>query len=234
MTRKDKVDKLFHENKKLVYDVVNKRFDAYNEKYKELGIEREDLYQMGFIGLFKAAKKFDEKRNLKFSTYAFPLIYGEIQNTLRYDANINIPREALAIALKIKKDDTINFGKITVKEIMEKHEITEYIAKAVRFALDVQYISAEKVVTDSGGNADLTLKETLSSDYNLEEDVESNVLLKEKLSMLDEREKKIVLLTAEGLKQREVANIIGIKQPHVCRIYKDAIKKMQEGELINV
>lgn len=237
MNRKDKVDKLFEENMNLVYFVVNKKIDKHNKRYKELGVDEEDLRQLGFIGLLKACKKFNESKGIKFSTYAVPLIYGEITNNLRDDTNITIPREAMSIALKIKqKVEKQDYEIPEIEEIMEEYEVSNYIAEAVIFSLKLKYVSAEKVVYNEGsaGNTQITLKEMLTDNFNLQNTVEANVIVKEKLSILDERERKIVLLTSEGLKQREIANIIGIKQPHVCRIYKDAIKKMQEGELINV
>lgn len=231
MNRKDKVDKLFEENMKLVYFVVEKKLNKNTARYKELGVENEDLHQLGFIGLFKACQRFKDGYGA-FSTYAVPLIYGEIANALRDEPNIKIPREALSIALKIKQKDEIW---PTSQEIMEEYDISEYTANAVIFALNVKYRSFEKPITNNSDNNEKFLADIIPANYDLQRDVENKMLIQEKLLLLDEKEKTVVFMTLNGIKQREIAEKLGVSQPSAGRIYKRAMLKLkEERELVNV
>lgn len=232
MNRKDKVDKLFEENMKLVYFVVEKKLNKNIARYKELGVENEDLHQLGFIGLFKACQRFKDGYGA-FSTYAVPLIYGEIANALRDEPNIKIPREALSIALKIKQKGELNWP--PVKEIMEEYDVSEYTADAVIFALNVKYRSFEMPVTDNSDGREKYLSDIIPTNYDLQLSVENKLLIQERLSALDEIEKIVVFMTLNGDKQREIAKKIGVSQPSAGRIYKRAMLKLkEERDLVNV
>ena len=177
---------LFKENSPLIKSLI--------KRFLHKGIEYDDLYQIGTIGLLKAIKNFDVSFNVKFSTYVVPMVIGEIKRFMRDDGAIKVSRTIKTMNLKIKKFieqfSKDNFRKPTPAEISAEFNIDE---AEVIFIMDsaAMPISIYTPLEDDSKN--LLLLDRIHPD-NSHEDMIDNLLLKETLKSLDKRDKKIILL----------------------------------------
>ena len=214
---------LVEENAGLVWCIV-KRF--YNR-----GAEAEDLFQIGNIGLLKAIDKFDLSYEVKFSTYAVPMTIGEIRRFLRDNNAIRISRSVRDLAyrsLQAREElIAIKEGEPTVEEIAQRLGEKK---EAVLHAMDaiVEPISLYEPVYNDNGDA-LYLMDQLSDTSSGDEGWLENIVLKEALNQLSERERKIIQLRFYRNKtQMEIASEIGISQAQVSRLEKAALEKMRK------
>ena len=210
-------------NLRLVLSVI-KRFSASNEN-------ADDLFQIGCIGLMKAIDNFDTKLGVKFSTYAVPMILGEIRRYLRDNNSIRVSRSLRDTAYK-----AIYARENYMKKILKEptiHEIAEEIGisrEDIVFAMDAiqSPVSLYDPVYTEGGDT-LYVMDQISDKKNKEEYWVESIALEESMKCLDEREKHIVQLRFfEGRTQMEVAEEIGISQAQVSRLEKNALKTMRQ------
>ncbi len=205
-------------NLRLVLSVV--------QKFANRGENLDDLFQVGCIGLIKAIDNFDLSQNVKFSTYAVPMIIGEIRRYLRDNNSMRISRslkDTAYKALKIKEKYINNNQKEpTLEEIAKELSITK---EELVFALDSiqEPISLyEPVFQDSTDT--MYVVEKLYDHKSSENVWLEEISLKDALSRLTKREKEILYLRYyKGKTQMEVARIVGISQAQVSRIEKSAI-----------
>ena len=209
-------------NLRLVLSVI-KRFSSSNENV-------DDLFQIGCIGLMKAIDNFNTELDVKFSTYAVPMIIGEIRRYLRDNNAIRVSRSLRDTAYKAiyaKENYTRkNLREPTINEIAEEIGIPK---EEIVYAMDAiqSPVSLYDPVYTEGGDA-LYVMDQISDKKNKEENWVEVISLKEAMKRLDEREKHIIELRFyEGKTQMEVASEIGISQAQVSRLEKNALKNMR-------
>lgn len=209
-------------NLRLVLSVI-KRFQNSNEN-------ADDLFQIGCIGLMKAIDNFDTSLNVRFSTYAVPMIIGEIRRYLRDNNSIRVSRSLRDIAYK-----AIYTRESYMKKYLKEPEVAEIAkeigvdAEMVVYAMDAiqSPISLFEPVYTEGGDT-LYVMDQISDKKNKEEHWIENLSLREAMKRLGEREKYIIdLRFFEGKTQMEVAEEIGISQAQVSRLEKNALKSMK-------
>ncbi|NMB08777.1 MAG: RNA polymerase sporulation sigma factor SigF [Tissierellia bacterium] len=198
--------------------------------FSNRGYDMEDLFQIGSIGLLKAIDKFDTSFNVKFSTYAVPMIAGEIKRFLRDDGMLKVSRSLKQTANRVKYTHE-NLSKIlgrepTIQEISDELQIDkEEIVMALESSYQPDYLY--DIVHQDGGNP-LKIIDKISLDEEQEEDIIDNIILKEILSHLKERDRQIIILRYfKDKTQVEVAKLLGISQVQVSRIEKRIIEEIK-------
>ncbi len=201
------------------------------QKFSNRGENVDDLFQVGCIGLIKSIDNFDTSLNVKFSTYAVPMIIGEIRRYLRDNNSIRVSRSLRDIAYKAlqakEKLMAANEKEPTVSEIakeigMEKEDVV--------FALDAiqEPVSLFEPVYNDGGDA-IYVMDQIGDDKNNDESWIEEISLREAMKKLNPREKRIVNLRFfKGKTQMEVASQIGISQAQVSRLEKSAMAHMKK------
>ena len=219
---KEAREKYIQGNLRLVLSILQ-RFSSANENI-------DDLFQIGCIGLIKAVDNFDDTLNVKFSTYAVPMISGELKRFLRDNAAIRVSRSIKDIAYKAIycKESIIKTTnrEPTVAEIAERIGVTP---EEVVYALDAiqSPVSLFEPVYDQGGDT-LYVMDQISDKKNKEEKWVESIVLNEALDGLSERERKIIdMRFFNGKTQMEIADEIGISQAQVSRLEKNAIRSMR-------
>ena len=219
---KEARDTLFRENTGLIYSTV-KRFQGR-------GVEREDLFQIGSIGLLKAVDHFDTSFEVKFSTYAVPMIIGEIRRYLRDNNSIRVSRSLRDIAYKTiyTRENYMrqHLKEPTIAEIADEIGIDK---EMIVYALDAiqSPVSLFEPVYSEGGDT-LYVMDQISDKKNLEENWVEDISLRDAMNRLGERERHIIdLRFYEGKTQMEVADEIGISQAQVSRLEKHALRSMR-------
>lgn len=210
-------------NLRLVLSVI-KRFSASNENV-------DDLFQIGCIGLMKAIDNFDTELGVKFSTYAVPMILGEIRRYLRDNNAIRVSRSLRDTAYKViyAKEHYIkqNLREPTINEIAEEIGISKEDIVLAMDAIQSPVSLYEPVYTEGGDT--LYVMDQISDKKNKEENWVESIALAESMKHLDAREKHIVRLRFfEGRTQMEVAGEIGISQAQVSRLEKNALRTMRQ------
>ncbi len=210
-------------NLRLVLSVI-KRFSNNNEN-------PDDLFQIGCIGLIKAVNNFNTELDVKFSTYAVPMIIGEIRRYMRDNNSIRVSRSLRDTAYKAiyAKENYLkkNLREPTVQEIAEEIGIAK---EDIVFALDAiqMPVSLQEPVYNDSGDA-LYVMDQISDKKNREERWIENLSLEAAMERLGEREKYIISLRFfEGKTQMEVAEEIKISQAQVSRLEKNALKTMRQ------
>jgi len=200
------------------------------KRYKNRGVEYDDLFQLASIGFLKAIKNFDASYNVKFSTYAVPMIIGEIKRHMRDDGYIKVSRALKILSGRINRfvDAYIkkNNNSPTVKEIAQEFNLEE---SEVVFAMDSNKMPVslyEK--TDSQNDKSLSLLDKLSL-KTTSDDIADKITLKEIINNLSERERKIVILRYfKDFTQSEVAKELCVSQVQVSRLETKIIEKIKE------
>ncbi len=210
-------------NLRLVLSVI-KRFSASNEN-------ADDLFQIGCVGLMKAVDNFDPDREVKFSTYAVPMIVGEIRRYLRDNNSIRVSRSLRDTAYKAiyAKENYIkkNMKEPTVQEIADEIGIAK---EDIVLAMDAiqNPVSLYEPVYSEGGDM-LYVMDQVSDKKNREENWVEELSLEAAMEQLGERERHIIRLRFfEGKTQMEVAQEISISQAQVSRLEKNALKTMRQ------
>lgn len=209
-------------NLRLVLSVI-KRFHSSNENV-------DDLFQIGCIGLIKAIDHFDSTLNVKFSTYAVPMIIGEIRRFLRDNNTIRVSRSLKDTAYKAiytrEYMTRNNLKEPTINEVAEEIGIAK---EDVVYALDAiqSPMSLYEPVYTEGGDT-LYVMDQVSDKKNKEENWVEHLSLSEAMKHLNNRENEIISLRFfEGKTQMEVADMIGISQAQVSRLEKNALRVMK-------
>ena len=195
-----------------------------------LPIYPDDLFQIGCIGLMKAIDNFNTELDVKFSTYAVPMIIGEIRRFLRDNNSIRVSRSLKDTAYKaIYAKENLTKKNLKEPTIMEIAEEIGVSKEDIVYALDaIQNPMSlyEPVYTDGGDT--LYVMDQVSDKKNKEETWVEHLSLREAMKRLNERENEIITLRFfEGKTQMEVAEIIGISQAQVSRLEKNALKVMR-------
>lgn len=209
-------------NLRLVLSVI-KRFSSSNENV-------DDLFQIGCIGLIKAIDNFDSSLNVKFSTYAVPMIIGEIRRFLRDNNSIRVSRSLKDTAYKaIYAKDALtrrNAKEPTLEEIASEVGIAKEDIAYAMDAIQSPMSLYEPIFTDGGDT--LYVMDQISDKKNKEETWVEHLSLSEAMKRLDTRENEIITLRFfEGKTQMEVAEMIGISQAQVSRLEKNALRTMR-------
>ncbi len=210
-------------NLRLVLSVIQ-RFSHRNEN-------ADDLFQVGCVGLIKAIDNFDLSLNVQFSTYAVPMIIGEIRRYLRDNNALRVSRSLKDIAYKALYAKELlmnsNSKEPTIQEIADKLDVPK---EDVVFALDAisDPVSLSEPVYHDGGEAVYVMDQVKDS-KNTDDNWLQNIALSEAMKHLCNREKHILdLRFFEGKTQMEVADEIGISQAQVSRLEKSALKHMRK------
>ncbi|MGK0467771.1 RNA polymerase sporulation sigma factor SigF [Clostridium sp.] len=204
---------------------------SISKKFLNRGYEYDDIFQIGCIGLVKAIKNFDTKYNVKFSTYAVPMIIGEIKRFLRDDGIIKVSRSVKNTARKLHYDkDTLTkeLGRDpTIEELSVFSGVQkEDIVYALESASNMQYLF-DTIHQEDG--APVLLIDKLSEKYEEDNEVLDKIALKEALSKLDSKSRQIIMLRYfKDNTQIQVAKMMGISQVQVSRIEKKVLKIMKE------
>ena len=216
-------EKFIQGNLRLVLSVIQ-RFSNRNEN-------ADDLFQVGCVGLIKAIDNFDLSLNVQFSTYAVPMIIGEIRRYLRDNNALRVSRSLKDIAYKALYAKELltnaNSREPTLAEIAAKIEVPE---EDVVFALDAisDPVSLFEPIYHDGGEAVFVMDQVKDS-KNTDENWLTGIAIGEAMKHLCEREKMILgMRFFDGKTQMEVADEIGISQAQVSRLEKSALKHMRK------
>lgn len=214
---------LVDENLGLVKSLVS-RFD-------NRGYERDDIFQLGSIGLIKAIHKFDSSYGVRFSTYAVPMIIGEIKRFLRDDGIIKVSRNLKQTATKVKytKESLLKrFGREpTINEIADELNIDkEDIVLALESNIQPDYLY--DVIHQNDGSPIHLIDKISETKSDNNEQIIDNIALKQAISKLKPRERQIIVLRYfKDKTQSEIAKGLGISQVQVSRIEKKVLGIMK-------
>lgn len=211
-------------NLRLVLSVI-KRFNNRGENI-------DDLFQVGCIGLIKAIDNFDLSHNVRFSTYAVPMIIGEIRRYLRDNNSIRVSRsmkDTAYKALQVRERLTAeNSQEPTIAEIAKEVGVDK---EEIIFALESiqEPVSLFEPIYNDGGDA-LYVVDQVRDEKNIDEKWIEKITLEDSINNLSEREKQIVdMRFYKGKTQMEVADEIGISQAQVSRLEKSALNQLKKG-----
>lgn len=213
-------DRLLQENSGLIWSVVG-RFRGRGEP--------EDLYQIGAIGLLKCIEKFDFSYDVKFSTYAVPMILGEIKRFLRDDGTVKVSRSLKELAWRAKRlQETAlqeESRELTIQELAERLSVEkEELILALEAAKEVESLYASV----DGKEGTLQIIDRLA-DTTENEKMMERLSLMEALSHLDAKQRQIIILRYfQDRTQADVARCIGISQVQVSRIEKRVLSELRE------
>lgn len=195
------------------------------------GYEAEDLYQIGAIGLIRAIDKFDFAYEVRFSTYAVPLIAGEIKRFLRDDGMIKVSRSLKENQWKIKRAAELLGQELgrepTVEELAVKLSMEpEEIMLCMETVVEVD--SMDQSIYGKDGK-EIFLKDRLASEKNEQEELMNRLFLQQLLDSLEERDRQLIFQRYfENKTQTEVAQNLGISQVQVSRLEKRILRKLKE------
>lgn len=196
-------------------------------KFLNRGTDAEDLFQIGCIGLIKAIEKFDISFDVRFSTYAVPMIMGEIKRHLRDDGIIKVSRSLKELSIKAKavmdKLSKELCREPTVKEVAEHLQVSvEELVMSLDATIMPESINAR--IGDDGKE----LETILGYDVDMEQTVVNRIAIKEALSHLTNRERQIIILRYfKDKTQSQIAAQLGISQVQVSRIEKKVLSQMR-------
>ncbi len=210
-------------NLRLVLSVVQ-RFPGQADK-------SDDMFQVGCVGLLKAIDNYDDSFNVKFSTYAVPMIIGEIKRYLRDNNSVRVSRSIRDIAYKsLKVKEEIIKKENREPSLDEIAKILEIPLDEVTFALDAisETVSLSEPVY-SDGNETVRIMDQISNDKDDDENLVEKMTLNDAIKNLSEREKEILLMRYYvGKTQMEVSEEVGISQAQVSRLEKTALKTLKK------
>ena len=200
------------------------------KRFKGKGVEYDDLFQLASIGFLKAIKNFDESFGVVFSTYAVPMIMGEIKRFLRDDGVIKVSRviksQAIAINRFIDEYNRIHGETPTIAQISTNLSMEE---GDVILALDSSKmpVSLSETIDDKNGEKGVELADRIPSDER-EEDLVDKILLKSMIENLPQRERKIIIMRYyRDNTQSEIAKELGVSQVQVSRLENKIIRKFK-------
>ena len=212
--KSDKISRLVTENINLIY-LVMKRF-------RNRGVDREDLFQIGAVGLTKAAQRFDESKGFAFSTYAVPLIIGEIQRFLRDDGMVHISRKILDDARKIaiirekyrmNENSEISLEKMEIISGMSKQDII--IAIENESVLDYLDNKMSAEASDKPSETDKVI---------------NHIAMQQAFNSLDDSERRLIMLRyMQDKTQKQVAEVLGRNQVAISRMEKNTLEKLRRA-----
>ncbi|WP_026884404.1 RNA polymerase sporulation sigma factor SigF [Clostridium akagii] len=220
---KEALDQLVANNLPLVSSI--------SKRFLNRGYEYDDIFQIGCLGLIKAINNFDSNFGVKFSTYAVPMIMGEIKRFLRDDGIIKVSRSIKNTARKIHYDKealTKELNRDPTLEELSKYSglNVEEILLATESSNSLQYLY-DVIHQDDG--SPVMLIDKLSETENSDDEVLDKIALKDVLSNLDKKSRQVIILRYfKDKTQIQVAGMLGISQVQVSRIEKKVLKVMKE------
>ncbi len=204
---------------------------SISKKFLNRGYDYEDIFQIGSIGLVKAINNFNSDYNVKFSTYAVPMIIGEIKRFLRDDGMIKVSRNVKSLARKIsiyreELSKTLKRSP-TIEELAEHAGVDkEEIVFAIESSNSLHYLY-ETIHQDDG--APVLLIDKLSEEKKCDDNLIERIALKEALRSLDDKARQIIMLRYfKDQTQVQVAKMLGISQVQVSRIEKKVLAQMKK------
>ena len=216
-------DTVFEENTGLIYSVA-KRFVGR-------GVEMEDLIQIGSIGLLKAVDHFNASFEVKFSTYAVPMIAGEIKRYLRDDGILKVSRSLKENCVRIYS------AREKLEKELGREPVMEEIAQSAQLSVDEVVMSLEsgaeveslhKIIYQGDGN-DISLMDRLQEKENGQDAALYRIFLDEILKKLDARERQLIYMRYfKDMTQTEIAAEMGISQVQVSRMEKRILKQLKD------
>lgn len=215
-------DTLFEENIGLIWSVV--------KRFRNRGVEMDDLFQIGSIGLLKAVDHFDLDYKVRFSTYAVPMIAGEIKRFLRDDGMIRVSRSLKEIAYKayiVRERLEKELGREpAIEEIAAGAGVTpEELVMATEAAAEVE--SLQQVIYQGDG-MDISLQDKLTEKGNDQERMLDRLLLEEILQYLEPDERRLIYMRYfQDMTQTQIAERLGVSQVQVSRMEKKILKIMR-------
>ena len=219
---KEARDVLIQENLGLVRHIV--------KRFVNRGYEMEDLFQIGTIGLIKAIDKFDMEYGVQFSTYAVPLIMGEIKRFLRDDGLVKVSRTLKENGYKIRQaEEKISHTKGHNATLEELAEATGFSREEIVLAMEAntEVESIYKPVYQSDGS-EIYLVDQIADKENDKEKLLNHIMLTELLDELDEKERELITLRYfQDKTQVEVAKKLGVSQVQVSRLEKKILIRMR-------
>jgi RNA polymerase sporulation-specific sigma factor len=216
-------DQLVTDNFGLVWSIVR--------RFTGRGYEPEDLFQIGSIGLMKAIDKFDLSYEVKFSTYAVPMITGEIKRFLRDDGMIKVSRSIKEMGLKVKnvrEELVYRFGREpTLEEIAgEIGASKEEVAASIEAGAEVE--SLYRSVNKNDENS-ILLIDKIEEESSAQEELLNRMVLRELLTALSDKDREIIIRRYYyNETQSQIAAKLGISQVQVSRLEKKILKQMRE------
>ncbi|NMA79885.1 MAG: sigma-70 family RNA polymerase sigma factor [Clostridiales bacterium] len=195
-------------------------------RFRGRGIEYEDLYGAGCVGLIKAASGFDESRGWRFSTYAVPVILGEIKRLFRDGGAVKVSRSLKELSMKTVRNREIYMNKYgrepTISELAQMMDVTpEQVAEAMSASLPP--ISLTVSEDDGGGQIDIPVNAP-------EEKIADILSLKQAINTLEVKDRKLIILRYINNKtQTETAKLLGMTQVQVSRREKKILMQLREG-----
>jgi len=216
-------EKLVSLNLGLVWNIV--------KRFNNRGYELEDLFQVGSIGLLKAIEKFDFSYDVKFSTYAVPMIIGEIRRYIRDDAPIRVARPLKELAYKIQKTQEELTNSLdrepTINELSDKMGVpVEEIIVAMEASQSL--LSLNEVMYQDDGSPIYLIDQIDENEYR-QNILVDKIALKEALSKLDKNERRIIILRYfKDMTQTEVAKILNMTQVQVSRLERKILAKIND------
>lgn len=220
------MEKLIEKNKGLIWSIIR--------RFKDRGVEVDDLYQIGVLGFIKSIKKFDTTFDVKLSTYAVPYIMGEIKRHIRDDGPIKVSRSIKDLGKKViqlQREYLKKTGQdISIIQVAKKLKVSkEEVALALDSFNPVESIYVNTIEQNDGP----TLLDTLSSNIDEQSEIVNRLSLKQLIDNLNEEEKKIIMLRYyKGRTQTEVAKILKTSQVQISRIEKKVLEKMKVKLLV--
>ena len=209
-------ERFIEENLGLVHSIC-KRFIGR-------GVEYDDLYQAGCMGLVKAYDAFDNTRGLKFSTYAVPVIMGEVRRLFRDGGSVKVSRSVKELYLKITKE----------KQKLEQKLCCEPTVSQIATALSVSEEEVTEAVCACQATVSLTydsddgVKESDLPSESIEDSVTNKLILGEALKILDDTEKQLMVYRYfKGFTQNKTAQVLGISQVKVSRNERRILEKLK-------
>lgn len=216
-------EELINGNLRLVLSVI--------QSFKSRNENPDDLFQVGCIGLIKAIDNFDPSLDVKFSTYAVPMIIGELRRHLRDYNSIRVPRSLRDIAYRALKTKEALSAKMstepTVEDIAkELNEDPKAVSKALDAILDPVSLY-DPIYNDNGDT--LYIFDQIKDENENDESWTDNIAIKNAISHLAKKERQILLMRFySGKTQTEISKEIGISQAQVSRLEKSALEKMKK------
>ncbi len=217
-------DELINGNLKLVLSII-KKFNHRNENL-------DDLFQVGCIGLCKAIDNFDLSHGVKLSTYAVPMILGEVKRYLRDNSSLRISRSIKDLAyntLKAKEEMTKRLGReVTLEEIANELDVDYFDIITAQEAMKSPVSIFEPIYNDGGDT--IYLYDQIEDKHSKEQNLDVNLAVNKAVEDLDKREKYIIEERyIIGKTQMEIANELGISQAQISRLEKNAINTLKQS-----
>lgn len=221
---KEARDTIFKENVGLIWSIV--------KRFTNRGVEMEDLFQIGSIGLLKAVDNFNLEYEVRFSTYAVPMISGEIKRFLRDDGMLKVSRSMKEISYRAYMTREAMEKRLgrepTMMEISDELGISnEELVMAMDAAADVE--SLQKTIYQGEGS-DISLMDKIPEKKSCHDQVLDQIMLEEMLRYLDHEERQLIFMRYfQDKTQSQIAKALDTSQVQISRMEKKILKKMRDG-----